>query len=497
MTTTVELRPGAYYDSVALMRVSRTVSDAAGVQAALVAMGTPLNVDLLEELGFAPPAGIGPADLVVALRADDDAALDAARELLDAELAALSQQRSAPTAGEAPARSLRTAMTRSGATLALVSVPGPHAFTEAMDAVESGRHVMLFSDNVPVGQEVALKDAAAEHGVLVMGPDCGTAHVAGVGLGFANAVRPGRVGIVAASGTGAQQLMCLLDAAGVGINHVLGVGGRDLSADVGGRSTLRALAALGADPGTDLVVLVSKPPAAEVAARVAEAARGLGKPVVDALLGAGRPDLTAVAEQVLRALGVAVPDWPRLEPADLSPPAAGALRGLFSGGTLCDEAMLIATAALGPVRSNIPLRPDLALPADLTAPGHVFLDLGDDTLTAGRPHPMIDSTLRLERLAREAADAQVSTVLLDVVLGYGANPDPAADLAPALAAARETAERDGRRLGVVVSLCGTAGDPQRFDTQAAALRDAGAWVFLSNAAAARHAVALTGGASHG
>ncbi len=367
-----------------------------------------------------------------------------------------------------------------------MSVPGAYAFLEAMDALQAGLSVVVFSDNVPVEQEVRLKDEAARRDLLVMGPDCGTASVGGVGIGFANVVRPGRVGLVAASGTGAQQLMCLLDEAGVGVSACLGVGGRDLSAAVGGRSTRQALAALDADPGTDLVVLVSKPPAPQVADEVRALAEGLATPVHLALVGEGAPDLTAVVEQVVRVLGGAVPHWPTWQPDRPPAPRRGVLRGLFSGGTLCDEAMAIAVAAVGPVSSNIPLRPQWALPDDLTADGHAMVDFGDDRLTAGRPHPMIDPTLRLERFAREAADPSVGVVLLDVVLGHGADPDPAASLATAVRAA-QAARPD---LAVVVSLCGTAGDPQDRERSARVLRDAGATVLLSNAAAARFAVSL-------
>jgi succinyl-CoA synthetase alpha subunit len=494
VTQYVEVRPGTYRDSVSLMQVSRAVQQSPGVSAALVAMATELNLGLLAEMGLPAPDGAGPNDLLVAVRADGDEALAAALGTLEAALLALSQK--GPGAGGLGAhpasRTTGSAARRSPATLALVSVPGPYAFVEALDALEAGLHVMVFSDNVPVEQEVRLKDEAARRGLLVMGPDCGTAAVGGVGLGFANVVRPGRVGLVAASGTGAQQLMCLLDAAGVGTSACLGVGGRDLSAAVAGRSTRQALAALDADAGTDLVVVVSKPPAPEVAAQVRDLAAGLRTPVRFALLGEGSDDLTAVAEDVVRRLGAAVPAWPVWHP-DQEPavlPPGSALRGLFSGGTLCDEAMVLAAAALGPVASNTPLRPEWALPADLAATGHAMIDFGDDRLTSGRPHPMIDPTLRLERLAREAADPTVGVVLLDVVLGHGADPDPAASLAPAVRAARATARADGRELAVVVSLCGTAGDPQGRERQAQALSGAGATVLLSNAAAARHAVRL-------
>lgn len=343
---------------------------------------------------------------------------------------------------------------------------------------------------MPPGQEVRLKQEAAARDLLVLGPDCGTAMIGGLGLGFANAVRPGPVGLVAASGTGAQQLMCLLDGAGLGMRACLGVGGRDLSADVGGLSTLQALRLLDQEPATELIVLVSKPPAADVAALVERAAAALGTPVVLALLGEGRPDLTAVAAEVCARLGAG---WQ--EPRFWAAPQRGTsyggwLRGLFAGGTLCEEAMLIASAALGPVRSNIPLRPEWALPANLRAAGHLMVDFGDDHLTQGRPHPMIDPTLRVERLAAEAAEPGTCVVLLDVVLGHGADPDPAASLAPEIAAAQRTTRAGGGDLAVVVSLCDTPADPQGLDRQAQALAAAGASVHLSNAAAARAAVAL-------
>ncbi|MGK5552246.1 FdrA family protein [Actinomadura kijaniata] len=470
----VLLRSGVYRDSVTLMRVSRALGGLPGVGDAMAAMATPSNRELLAELGFAVPAGATPADLVVALRARDQDALDEARRAVDALLAERSPD-PAPEAG-LPPLTTASAAARGDATVALVSVPGPHVVPEAMDALAAGLNVMIFSDNVPVEQEVALKDAAARRGLIVMGPDCGTAVVGGVGLGFANVVRPGPVGVVAASGTGAQQVMCLLEEAGVGVRHVLGVGGRDLSPRVSGRSALAALAALDADPGTELIVLVSKPPAPRVAALVREAARRLDTPVVFAFPG-GDDDLTGAVERVLRALGRAVPEWPRWDaPRGRAPrgPSRGALRGLFAGGTLRDEAEAIAAAALG----------------DLAAGGHRLTDFGDDVYTRGRAHPMIDPALRLAALAREAADPGCGVLLLDVVLGHGADPDPAAALAPALAGALDA--RDG--LAAVVSLCGTPGDPQDRDRQAAALRDAGAAVFASNAAAARHAAALVKGA---
>jgi FdrA protein len=492
----VELRSGTYRDSVALLQVSRDVAAAPGVDAAQVAMATDLNLDVVRGQGFTVPDTAGPNDLLVAVRAADDRGIRSGLAALETALAARGPSGGDGTAEVATPRTLGRAVRGTQATLALVSVPGQHATVEALDALAAGASVMLFSDNVPVEDEVRLKDRAAALDLLVMGPDCGTAVVGGVGLGFANVVTPGTVGLVAASGTGAQQVMALLDAAGVGVSHCLGVGGRDLSSAVAGRSTRQALAALDVDPGTSCIIVVSKPPADEVLADLETYAAGLTTPVHWATLGAGRPDLTQAARAVLTALGREVgADWPpRWHPASPTTGARGLhLRGLFCGGTLADEAMLVATEALGGIRSNIPLRPDLAVGDDLASEGHTVLDFGDDALTRGRAHPMIDPTLRLERIATEAADRSCGVLLVDLVLGHGAHPDPAPELADALRAARATAASAGRDLPVVVSLTGTRGDPQGLSASAAALTAVGAVVHLSNAEATRAAVALLDG----
>jgi FdrA protein len=478
----VEVRAGAYADSVTLLQVSRTVQQAPGVEAAQVAMATPLNLDLLAQMGFELPDATA-NDLVVAVRVTTAESLDGALAAVDEALAATGR-RTSGTAEVAPPRTTAAAL-RHGGGLVLVSVPGPSALVEAMDALDAGRDVMVFSDNVPVEHELALKTVAAERDLLVMGPDCGTAVVGGVGLGFANTCSPGPVGVVAASGTGCQQLMCLLEHAGAGVSTALGVGGRDLSADIGARSTLEALRRLDADPAVELVVVVSKPPADEVARTVRDCADRMTTPVELALLGPGQRDLTAAAERVLTALGRDLPEWPVW--GEAGPATGDLLRGLFVGGTLCDEAMLLAGETLGPVRSNIPLSPDLALGPDLTANAHLMVDFGDDALTAGRAHPMIDPTLRLEHLERVARDPRTGVVLMDVVLGHGAEPDPAALLAPAI-------ERARRDVPVLVSCVGTDLDPQGLERQAQALADAGAEVHLSNARATRRALEILGGA---
>jgi succinyl-CoA synthetase alpha subunit len=469
MIDRVAVQRGRYFDSVRLMLASAAAEAAPGVDRALVAMATDLNRSLLAGLGFASPEGIGPDDLIVAVRAADETAAAAGLAAAEAALAPPPAAMGGLFAAPPPRRVAAVA----GANLALISVPGPHAFVEAMDALQAGMSVMVFSDNVPLSQEVALKQEAARRGLLVMGPGAGTAIVRGVGLGFANAVRPGPVGIVGASGTGIQQLCCLLDDAGVGVRHALGTGSRDLHDEVGGLSTLTALEALAADPEVAAIAVISKPPGPETAERVRRAAAGCGKAAAVAFMG--ESTLEEAAGDTLRLLGrpilQAFTDWAIVEGGH----RPGRLLGLFSGGTLRDEARTVAAAALGEIST------------EAEAAGHTLIDLGDDEYTRGRPHPMIDHRTRLDFLDRAAADPTVGVVLLDVVLGYGAHPDPAAVLAPAVAAVVSAGA------GVVVSLCGTAGDPQGREGQARALVAAGASVMLGNAAAARLAARLTGG----
>ncbi len=456
----VEIRTGVYADSVTLLQVSRQVQQLPGVETAQVAMATPLNVEVLERMGFAVPDDAGVNHLVVAVRLAEGDGLDAVLDEVDRALTDSRRQVAGPSE-QAPPRTTTSALRRDPGSLVLVSVPGASAAVEAMDALEAGSDVMVFSDNVPLEQEVALKRFAASRDLLVMGPDCGTAVVGGLGLGFANVVAPGPVGIVAASGTGCQQVLALLDHAGVGVTTAYGVGGRDLSADVGGLATRTALARLDGDSGVELVVLISKPPADEVARELTAYTGSLGTPVHLALLGAGRPDLTAAAEDVLRALGREVPDWPVRGETRVA--TGSRLQGLFVGGTMKQEAEVLVTAA--------------GVDGEL-------VDFGDDEYTTGRAHPMIDPTLRLERLAEVAADAATGVVLMDVVLGHGAEDDPAASLVPAI---------DGIRPPVVITVVGTAHDPQGLDRQASALAGAGAEVHLSNAGATRRALEILGG----
>jgi FdrA protein len=487
-----EIRRATYLDSIVLMRLSRQIASLPGVEEAGLITGTPANKEILRDAGILGPEGdqAEPGDLILALRAVDAAAgaaaLAEARRLLDRPAVPGS-----PVSSDAP-RTLRAAVRDlPDANLALISVPGEFAVAEARKALDLGLHAMVFSDNVPIVDEAALKRDARARGLMVMGPDCGTAIIAGLPLAFANVVPRGDIGIVGASGTGIQEISCLIARAGRGISHAIGTGGRDLKAEVGAITTLMAIDALDADAATTHVVLVSKPPAAEIARLVLDRVGNSAKPFTVCFIGAEdlplpgnarvATTLKAAAELAVgRPLGTSHVAAPRRA-------ARGAnVRGLFAGGTLCTEAQVVFLAAGLPVASNVPV-PGAAAVSGATA-GHVMIDLGDDAYTRGRPHPMIEPAVRDAPLAAALADPAVGVVLLDVVLGYGAHPDPAGHLAQALA---------GRRDGalIVASVTGTDADPQPRATQVRKLVDAGVLVAESNADAAALAAAAAGPAA--
>src|SRR3954468_24031255 len=457
------LRPGSYFDSVVLMRVAAELGAQPGVRAASLVMATAANKDVLAAAGLLDDAAsaAGPNDLVVAVDADEDGARDAfaaAEEALSA--------RAAPAAAGAgaPRRPRTLAEVGEGPRLAMISTPGRYAAAEATKALRLGLNAFVFSDNVPLEQEVALKREAHERGLIVMGPDCGTAIVSGVPLGFANEVRAGDVGLIGASGTGLQQVSCLVDRWGAGVSHVIGVGSHDLSAAVGAVSMLDALDALAADPHTTVLGLVSKPPDAEVAERVLARAAETGKPVVAAFLGAdpdGAPDGVTMAATLEEAARLLVRASTGAEPPATEPPRAAApsrerrlLRGLYAGGTFAYEAGLLLEPRLGAMSAEAePPAPDR--PAELPD-AHLILDLGDDRFTVGRPHPMIDPAVRLDLLRAAGDDPRTAVIVLDVVLGHMAPEAPAGDLAPVIGeiAARADAPR------IVCFVVGTGADPQ-------------------------------------
>lgn len=489
----VTVEPERYLDSVLLLRVTQALKAVPGIEEAVVALATPSNLEHLSRVGFSSTAlaGAGPNDLVVAIDGASEDAIAAGRARL-AEL--LSTRGDAQEEEAASPRTLRAGVRAlPGANLALISVPGAHAAREARTALRLGLHVMLFSDNVSVEDEIALKDEAVGTGLLMMGPDCGTAILNGIPLGFANAVRRGSIGIVGASGTGIQEISCLVHRFGGGISQAIGTGGRDLSEAVGGRMTRVGIAALADDPKTDVLVVVSKTPAPGVGKAVLDALRATEVPAVVHFVGQTAREkegllvfadsLAATAALACEAAGIPVPSDGETTPRGEVAAAEGRVLGLFCGGTLCQEAWTLLTRAGLRVGANV--APNAAARAAAEGgTGHILLDLGEDRFTVGRPHPMIEPSLRDERVAAAGKDRSVAVVLTDLVLGYGAHPNPGASLAAAAAEAIATAREDGRRLAVVTSITGTDRDPQDYGRQQAALEDAGVRVAASNAQAA-------------
>ena len=502
------LKPHLYMDSVALMRVAELLSGTPGIRAASLMMGTPANKEILAAAGRLAEAvrSAAPDDLMIVLEANTPEALEAGLAEAERLLVGRGEQAGAGVRPDQPPRSLAAALARlQGASLVQISTPGAYAGAEALKALRRGLHVFLFSDNVPLDQEVHCKQVAQRKGLLVMGPDCGTAIIGGVALGFANVVRRGGIGIVGASGTGLQQVTSLVHRLGEGVSHAIGTGSRDLTEAVGGVTTRQAFALLRADAATRVVVLLSKPPSPGVAARLLEQAEGFGKPLVVLFLGAdparvraaGAVPATTLDEAARAAVALArgapvaapqeAPDAGEAGRAALRQlaPSQCYLRGLFSGGTFCAEAQVVWRQAGLASFSNAPLDPASRLADARLSREHTAVDLGSDEFTVGRPHPMIDFRTRAERLVREAQDPTAAVILLDVVLGFGAHADPAAALLPAIAEARAVAGRDGRHLALVASVCGTEEDPQQLSAQEARLREAGVLLADSNAAASR------------
>ncbi|MDP6626671.1 MAG: acyl-CoA synthetase FdrA [Methanopyri archaeon] len=507
------IQKNAYRDSVFLMNLSRRLGEMDGIDKAHALMGTPTNIRLLKEDGLLVPEleGAGPNDLLVVVEAASD-------DVAGAAVKAATSTATAPRdASERAFPSTATALEGSpGANLALISIPGPYVRREAMRVLDEGLNVFLFSDNVSLEDEVALKQRAQDKGLIVMGPGAGTAIVGGTAIAFANSIRPGPVGVVGASGTGIQEITVQLHRRGGGITHAIGTGGRDLYRDVGGISFLSGMDALIADKDTRALVLVSKPAHPEVEAQVLErarAAKAAGKPVVVHFIG-GNPAAVEAAGLVPAATleDAAAAILALLRGKEPSPIIFSAprddvmatarkaqegltddqtdIRGLYSGGTLCGEALLVLGPVLGPVRSNATKDPALKMTDPNVSEGNTCVDLGEEEFTQGRPHPMIDHTLRCQRLVQEARDPATVVILLDVVLGYGSSDDPAGALVPTIQEAKSIAAAEGRSLVVVASVCGTDLDPQDLDNQEAALREAGVIVLPSNAQAARMAALI-------
>lgn len=511
MVSKTIVRKNEYYDSVTLMSLSGKILKLEGVEEAVVSMATAMNKELLANIGMLTDEaqGCGDNDLIIALKVASDEKYNEALKLVNELLTSKNNRKKGNV--ENPKTIAAAVRQMKDANLAVISVPGAYAAREARIALDNNLHVMLFSDNVTLEQEKALKEYAREKGLLVMGPDCGTSIINNIGLCFANKVRRGNIGIVGASGTGLQEVMVLIDKLGGGISQAIGTGGRDLHEEIGGIMMIEGLKALNADEATEVIVLVSKPPAKAVEDDILKAVKAVRKPVVvcfiegdsESVEKAGAVfgySLEDTAKKAVRLSGISIDDMEHSNGKELEQIIEAEksklnseqkyVRGLFCGGTLCAEALYVLRRKLGSIRSNVAKKEEEKLRDISKSEGNVVLDLGDDVFTVGKPHPMIEPSLRLDRILKEAADKAVGVLLLDFELGYGSHKDPVGITIPAIREAKEAASRDGRHLAVVGYICGTVEDMQNFKEQERMLLEEGVILAGSNVQAAEIAGSL-------
>lgn len=464
-----------YRDSVALMAIASELESFDGVIQAGAVMATPANHDILSRSNMLPPdLEAEPDDLLIVVRAQSETEALHALAHADATLTAKVKPAEAGSLSY-EAKTIDEALENGPAELVTISVPGTYAGAVAEKALHRGCHVFCFSDNVSIEDENRLKTLAAEKDLLLMGPDCGTAIIDKTPLGFANSLPAGPVGMIAASGTGAQEVSTLIANVGIGMAHIIGVGGRDLAGGVEHPATFVALDKLNADPSVELIVIVSKPPAHAVADNLLSRLRALSKPAVACLLGEDDSDGDVIVRGTLEGAAIAIADQfnrtiPSEGPTLDYSPRSGTIVGLYTGGTLAHEAHILC---------------------DRAGVSNRILDLGDDQYTQGRPHPMISPDLRASMIEEIGDDPSVTALLVDVVIGWGSSADPATPVAQAVEAARERAATDNRTLIVLGSITGTRDDHQGFDSQQRILESAGISIFPSNASAVRAAIALT------
>ncbi len=502
------VKKNAYYDSVTLMLLSRELKKLEGVEEILVGMGTDLNIELVQNLGLfsGELESITSNDLFISAKFDETRTNLEAIEAAFVEQLNKTDQKETDDDYQPP--TLKSALQYlPDANMVVVSVPGQSAADVVDEALDNDLHVMLFSDNVSVEDELRLKQKAVNKGLLVMGPDCGTAIINGAPLCFANAVRRGRIGVVGASGTGTQEVTVQIHQMGGGLSQVIGTGGRDLKEEIGGLMMIQGFQALIDDPETDLIVLISKPPAASVAEKIYRIARQSAKPVVIDFIGGDRAAIEAVGaiacisledaarkamaklngQKVADFVGFSLPEAEIEQIVDKAvatlKPDQTELRALFTGGTLADEAMKLLGGRYA-IYSNIPLSPEMAIENMPDQKGHLCLDLGEDRFTRGRPHPMIDPQTRTE-FFRSHVDEQTAVILVDVVLGFGSHADPAGAVVDSVREVRERLGKVGREVVVVASVCGTDLDSQNLERSVRALESEGVIVMPSNAQAVR------------
>ncbi|MDV4151415.1 acyl-CoA synthetase FdrA [Clostridium sp. AL.422] len=508
MKLCVDIRKNVYYDSVALMIITKEVKKMDGVKEVIVGMATELNKELAENLNLSNDQirALTPNDFFISAYSEDNDGLEKVVNRVNDLLNSKQKEEEA----EIEVKTLTAAVNHMNDTnMAVISIPGKYASYEAKKALNKGLNVMLFSDNITVEEEIELKKLGRDKGLLVMGPDCGTAIINGIPLCFANVVRRGNIGIVGASGTGTQEVAVLIDKLGGGLSQVIGTGGRDLKSEVGGIMMLEGFKALMDDNATDVIVLISKPPAKEVAEKILEMVKTTNKPVVVNFIGGDRSQIEKSGAYACISLedaahkaynlskGIEPQDFIGFEMSDNEineivekeasklHPSQKYLRALYTGGTLADEAMKLLGKEGFSIYSNIPLTPEFKLKDIHKSEEHTCIDLGDDDFTVGRPHPMIDPIGRVERLPNEALDEEVAVILMDFVIGYGSNMDPAGEMLPYIIEAKKKFEIENKYLSIIAYICGTDKDPQSYREQKEKLEAAGVILMPSNAQAVR------------
>ncbi len=493
------VKKNAYFDSVTLMLFSSRLNDVEGVQQAAVMMGTDHNKELMKNSGILSDevsASASSNDLIIGVRADSQDIIDLAIKTLNEQFENKSKVNS--SSSKTVLRTLDAAIKQTpDLNFAIVSIPGRYAKAEVMKCLKNNIHVLLFSDNVSIEDENELKTFAVKNQLLMMGPDCGTAIINGVALGFANVVKRGNIGLVAASGTGLQEVTVIVDRLGGGISQAIGTGGRDLKEAIGGKMMLMALEALNRDETTEVIGMISKPPSKIVLRKILDLVKTFNKPVVACFLGLNSNDFDGTdvygsktledAAKTLVALSKG--QDPKLMVKESKQPTLQLptentgkyIRGLYTGGTLAYESILILKNQLSEIYSNISSDPKYSLKDVETSMQHTIVDMGEDYFTDGMPHPMIDPRLRSERLLKEVKDPETAIILLDCVLGYGSHMDPAGQLVIAINKAMVHASHP---ITLIASVCGTAADPQNRLDQENKLRSAGVIVLDTNAQAA-------------
>lgn len=499
MATKTLMKKNTYFDSVSLMALTSKANNIEGIKQVNISMGTSMNKDVLKNVGMYSPEleEAKPGDLMIVIDYDENMNMD---ELLKKVEDVMIRKSDANQTQDDKYFSIEAvAKNHKEAGIAIVSVPGVYATRVSRKALRQGLNVMIFSDNISLEDEISLKQEAHEKGLLVMGPDCGTSIINGKGLCFANAVRKGSIGVVAASGTGAQEVSVRVHDFGGGISHLIGTGGRDLSKEVGGIMMIDGIRALQNDPSTEVIILISKPPAKEVAQRIYSEVTKSKKPVVICFIGGDQAEIEAsnaifaktTKQAALKAVVLSGVIEESINKHSLNLPLIEEvkqklsleqkyIRGLFCGGTICEEVSSLVREKYDNVYTNISKDPAHRLDSQNNSKEHTFIDFGDDSFTQGKPHPMIDPSLRIDRIIKEARDSEVGVIVLDMILGYGAHKDPVEVTLPAIKEAKAIAKKEGRNIEILVFVLGTELDPQDMNSQVEKLMKEGVIIASSS-----------------